>query len=130
MPDWIRCGITAAHTECSATPGDTLNVPELAAIRERLPGIDAMVVHLGGTRVLGVLVTLDDQQGSDLVERTSPTSVVPIHHDDYGVFRSPLSAFVTQMHRRGLADRLRLATPGDTVPLIGASAPTRGADRQ
>ena len=117
-----------ARTARIYVTGDTLNVPELAAIRERFDGIDAMVVHLGGTRVLGVLVTLDDQQGCDLVERISPTSVVPIHHDDYGVFRSPLSAFVTQMRRRGLAERLRIAIPGDTVPLVGAPAATRGTD--
>jgi L-ascorbate metabolism protein UlaG (beta-lactamase superfamily) len=106
-----------ARTARIYVTGDTLNVPELAAIRERFDDIDAMIVHLGGTRVLGVLVTLDDQQGCDLVERISPASVVPIHHDDYGVFRSPLSAFVTQMRRRGLAGRLRIATPGETVPL-------------
>ena len=51
--------------------GDTLDVPELDAVRERFDGIDAMVIHLGGTRVLGVLVTLDDRQGCDLVERIS-----------------------------------------------------------
>jgi L-ascorbate metabolism protein UlaG (beta-lactamase superfamily) len=97
--------------------GDTLDVPQLAAIRERFDDIDAMIVHLGGTRVLGVLVTLDDQQGADLVERISPRSVVPVHHDDYGVFRSPLSAFVAEMRRRGLAGRLRIPAPGDTVTL-------------
>jgi len=38
--------------------------------------------------VVGVLVTLDEQQGCDLAERASPASVVPVHHDGYGVFRS------------------------------------------
>ncbi len=99
--------------------GDTLDVPELDAVRERFDGIDAMVIHLGGTRVLGVLVTLDDRQGCDLVERISPASVLPVHHDDYGVFRSPLSAFVTEMRRRGLTGRLRTFGSGDTVPLPG-----------
>ena len=48
-----------------ATGLDTWQQHELAH------DIDAMIVHLGGTRVLGVLVTLDDQQGCDLVERVS-----------------------------------------------------------
>ena len=47
-------------------------------------------------------------------------SVLPVHHDDYGVFRSPLSAFVTEMRRRGLTGRLRTFGPGDTVPLLDA----------
>lgn len=98
--------------------GDTLDFPGLDAVRRRFDGIDAMVAHLGGTQVLGVLVTLDDRQGCDLVERLDPRSVVPVHHDDYGVFRSPLSAFLTEMRRRGLSGRVRTAAPGDTVPLL------------
>ena len=35
--------------------GDTLMYDEIAEIRRRYPGIDAGVVHLGGTRLLGLL---------------------------------------------------------------------------
>jgi L-ascorbate metabolism protein UlaG (beta-lactamase superfamily) len=97
--------------------GDTLNVPELRAVRERFPDIDVMVAHLGGTRVLGILVTMDDRQGSDLVELMDPGLVVPVHYDDYGVFHSPLSAFVAEMRRRGLTGRLRTVVHGETVEL-------------
>jgi L-ascorbate metabolism protein UlaG (beta-lactamase superfamily) len=103
--------------------GDTLNVPQLGAITERFPDIDVMVTHLGGTKVLGVLVTMDDRQGTDLVERIRPGSVVPVHYDDYGVFRSPLSDFVAEMTRRGHAALLRTVGRGDTVDLF----PTRDA---
>ncbi|HZG91224.1 MAG TPA: MBL fold metallo-hydrolase [Pseudonocardia sp.] len=97
--------------------GDTLNVPELRAVRDRFPDVDVMVAHLGGTRVLGVLVTMDDQQGSDLVDLVEPAAVVPVHHDDYGVFRSPLGDFVAEMHRRGHGPRLRTVPSGGTVGL-------------
>ena len=98
--------------------GDTLNVPRLRGITERFPDVDVMVAHLGGTRVGGVLVTMDDRQGTDLVERIRPRTVVPVHHDDYGVFTSPLSNFVGEMHRRGHAARLRTVDRGATVSLF------------
>jgi L-ascorbate metabolism protein UlaG (beta-lactamase superfamily) len=97
--------------------GDTLNVPELRAVRDRFPDVDVMVAHLGGTRILGVLVTMDDRQGADLVELMEPSSVVPVHYDDYGVFHSPLSAFVAELRRRGQAGRLRTVVHGETIEL-------------
>jgi L-ascorbate metabolism protein UlaG (beta-lactamase superfamily) len=102
--------------------GDTLNVPELRGVRERFPDVDVMVTHLGGTRVLGVLVTMDDEQGTDLVELVEPDAVVPIHFDDYGVFHSPLSAFVARMRRRGHSGRLRTVSHGETVELVARAA--------
>ncbi len=97
--------------------GDTLRVPELRQIRARFPDIDVMITHLGGTRVLGVLVTMDGSQGADLVEMIEPAAVVPVHYDDYGVFRSPLEDFVAELRRRGQDGRLRPVTRGDTVTL-------------
>lgn len=105
--------------------GDTLYLPELARVRERLPGIDVLVAHLGGTRVLGVLVTMDGPQGADLVELVDPRAVVPVHYDDYGVFRSPLSDFTAEMHRRGHAGRLREVRRGDTIDLLALAGGAR-----
>jgi L-ascorbate metabolism protein UlaG (beta-lactamase superfamily) len=97
--------------------GDTLCVPELRAVQERFGEIDVMVAHLGGTRVLGILVTMDGRQGTDLVELLRPGAVVPVHDDDYGVFRSPLADFVAEMRRRGHDALLRTVGRGDTVEL-------------
>lgn len=74
--------------------GDTLCYPWLREVAERRGPIDAMVIHLGGTRALGVLVTMDAGQGVDLVEMIEPAVTVPVHHDDYTVFRSPLQEFL------------------------------------
>jgi L-ascorbate metabolism protein UlaG (beta-lactamase superfamily) len=97
--------------------GDTLCRPWLREVAQRAPGIDVMVTHLGGTRVLGVLVTMDGRQGADLLELVDPAAVVPVHYDDYGVFRSPRSDFVDEVRRRGLGERLRLVERGETLAL-------------
>jgi L-ascorbate metabolism protein UlaG (beta-lactamase superfamily) len=97
--------------------GDTLCVPELREIRERFDGIDVMVTHLGGTRLLGALVTMDAREGADLTEMLAPRIVVPIHYDDYDVFRSPLTHTIDEMRRRGLAERLQVVHRGDTIAL-------------
>lgn len=97
--------------------GDTLNVPELRQIASAYPRLDAAVVHLGGTRILGMLVTMDAQQGTDLIELVRPEVAVPVHYDDYAVFRSPLSDFRDEMARRGGPVEVRYVDRGDTVPL-------------
>ncbi|MEV0153397.1 MBL fold metallo-hydrolase [Micromonospora sp. NPDC050686] len=97
--------------------GDTLHRPLLAGIPERFPDIDAMLIHLGGTRLAGVLLTMDARQGADLVELIRPRLTVPIHYDDYPVFRSPLRHFVDEARRRGLVRAVRTVARGETVPL-------------
>jgi hypothetical protein len=103
--------------------GDVLFRPELAAVGERWPDLDAMVIHLGGTRVFGVLVTMDGPQGMQLVETVRPGLTIPVHYDDYGVFKSPLSDFLGEAHRRGGSERIRPVHRGETIEL-----PLRGGD--
>ena len=97
--------------------GDTLMVDELRAVPERYPDLDAAVVHVGGTKILGMLVTMDAQQGVDLVELVRPGVAVPVHYDDYGVFRSPLSEFRSEAERRLPAGAVQYVERGQTVPL-------------
>ncbi len=97
--------------------GDTLMREELRAIPERYPDLDAAVVHIGGTKILGMLVTMDAQQGVDLVELVRPRVAVPVHYDDYGVFRSPLSDFRREAEQRGPAAAICYVERGQTVPL-------------
>jgi L-ascorbate metabolism protein UlaG (beta-lactamase superfamily) len=98
--------------------GDTLFVDDLRAIPERFPDIDVAILHLGGTTLPGgLMVTMDAGQGADLVEFLRPPVAIPVHNDDYGRFRSPLSAFVDETTRRGLGDLVRVVAPGHTVEL-------------
>jgi L-ascorbate metabolism protein UlaG (beta-lactamase superfamily) len=99
--------------------GDTLTGARVDAVAERFPAIDVAVVHLGGTRVLLHTVTMDDVEGVDFLTRARPLQVVPVHHSDYGVFRSPLSAFITRATTYGWGERLTTVEPGETVSLLG-----------
>jgi L-ascorbate metabolism protein UlaG (beta-lactamase superfamily) len=97
--------------------GDTLYSPTLVEITERCGPLDVAVLHLGGTRLLGLTVTMDDRQGADLLELLAPRVAVPVHHDDYSVFKSPLSAFVETCRSRAVPAQLRVVRRGETVSL-------------
>ncbi|MCO6006121.1 hypothetical protein NE236_14095 [Actinoallomurus purpureus] len=98
--------------------GDTLMYDELAEIPRRYPDIDVGIVHLGGTKVLGaLLVTMDGRQGADWVELVGCRRVVPIHHNDYTAFTSPLSDFDAEVRRRGLDDTVRVLQRGAVIDL-------------
>ncbi len=81
--------------------GDTLLHDRLHEIPERFPGIDLCLIHLGGTRIAGILLTMDASQGVRALQIIQPKAATPIHYDDYTVFKSPLSDF-----KRAAADSL------------------------
>jgi L-ascorbate metabolism protein UlaG (beta-lactamase superfamily) len=93
--------------------GDTLFYDELADIRRRYPDIDLAVIHLGGTRILGILLTMDAAQGVELLRLVEPKAAVPVHYDDYTVFRSPLDDFRSAAEEAGLAVDIRYLARGD-----------------
>ncbi len=97
--------------------GDTLTGDHLDAINERFPDIDVAVVHLGGTKVLTVPVSMDGAQGVDFLRRVKPVQAVPVHYDDYGVFHSPLSEFLSSAEQAGLSPVVIPVARGDSVPL-------------
>ena len=43
---------------------------------------------------------------------------VPVHHDDYRVFRSPLSDFLALAARRNVPTRVRTVARGERVSLV------------
>jgi L-ascorbate metabolism protein UlaG (beta-lactamase superfamily) len=97
--------------------GDTLFRPFLGEVLQRCGPLDALIPHLGGTRALGLTITMDARQGADLVELLKPPVTVPVHHDDYGRFTSPLGDFVAEVGRRELPGELRPVGRGETVSL-------------
>ncbi|MFE0823020.1 MBL fold metallo-hydrolase [Streptomyces sp. NPDC058847] len=87
--------------------GDTLLFDGLDDIARHFPDLDLAVLHLGGTTLPGgFVVTMDGRQGAELARRLDPRLILPVHYDDYSVFRSPLDAFLAEADRKGLADRL------------------------
>jgi L-ascorbate metabolism protein UlaG (beta-lactamase superfamily) len=109
--------------------GDTLTGPHLDEIHVRFPDIDTAVVHLGGTRILLHTVTMDAVQGVDFLDRIRPHEAVPVHHNDYPVFRSRVWDFVRAAHAAG-HDRIRVVKAGQRIDLCprprraGRRAPT------
>jgi L-ascorbate metabolism protein UlaG (beta-lactamase superfamily) len=97
--------------------GDTLTGDHLDEIARRHPDIDLAVMHLGGTRVLLHTVTMDAEQGVDLLRRVGPRQAVPVHYDDYGVFRSPLADFEARAREAGFLQRVRTVRRGETIAL-------------
>jgi L-ascorbate metabolism protein UlaG (beta-lactamase superfamily) len=94
--------------------GDTLLFDQLAEIKQRYVDIDQALVHLGGTRVLGVLVTMDGAQGVGLLKLLTPKVAIPIHYDDYTVFKSPLADFQREVQRATLDTEVRYLRHGET----------------
>jgi L-ascorbate metabolism protein UlaG (beta-lactamase superfamily) len=111
---------TGRHVLRLYITGDTLFHDRLGEIPQRLPEIDLCLIHLGGTRVAGVLLTMDGAQGVRALQVVRPRTAVPIHYDDYGVFRSPLSDFRAAVaSASSLETEIRYVARGDTaaVPL-------------
>ena len=81
--------------------GDTLLVDELAEIGQRHPDIDLCMLHLGGTRIAGILLTMDGKQGVRLLELLRPKDGDPdalrrLHRLQVAARRLPRS----QPHKR------------------------------
>ena len=94
--------------------GDTLIHPELREIPERYPEIDLALLHLGGTRVLGIMVTMDAKQGVEAMRIIDPKAAIPIHYNDYAVFKSPLEDFKQAANEAGFGDRIHYLAHGET----------------
>jgi L-ascorbate metabolism protein UlaG (beta-lactamase superfamily) len=99
--------------------GDTLLYEGLREIARRHPDIDLMLLHLGGTRVLGVMVTMDGRQGARVLRLIRPARAIPIHYDDYTTFKSPLSDFQREVRSAGLEPMVTYVARGAVVPLEG-----------
>jgi len=95
--------------------GDTLIYDDLKTIPQRFPGVDLALLHLGGTRILGVFkVTMDGKDGVQLMQIIQPKKAIPIHYDDYDVFKSPLSDFAREVKAAGLDRQVIYLAHGET----------------
>ncbi|MDN3358110.1 MBL fold metallo-hydrolase [Actinomadura sp. DC4] len=114
----LEFGTTGGETDLRVyISGDTLMHDELREIPRRYPDIDLGIVHLGGTKLLGLAtVTMDGRQGADWTELMHCRRVVPVHYDDYTVFASPLSAYEAACQRRGVAEHVRFVERGTAMP--------------
>jgi L-ascorbate metabolism protein UlaG (beta-lactamase superfamily) len=103
--------------------GDSLVGPHVAEVAQRYPGIDLLVLHLGGTRLFGLTLTMTGEDGASMVQALLPRRAVPVHMDDYGVFTSPPSAFVEAARRAGVGERVTMLERGSVLAL-GPGSPS------
>ena len=60
------------------------------------------------------MVTMDAMQGVEAIEIIAPRTAIPIHLNDYTVFKSPLEDFVKAITEAGLEHKVRYLNHGDT----------------
>lgn len=99
--------------------GDTLVHDDIRNIPQRFPGIDLALLHLGGTRILGLFkVTMDGKDGVQMMQIIQPNKAIPIHYNDYDVFKSPLADFAREVKAAGLDDGVVYLAHGDTYTFM------------
>jgi L-ascorbate metabolism protein UlaG (beta-lactamase superfamily) len=105
--------------------GDTLIHRDLLEIPRRYPNVDLALLHLGGTRVMGILVTMDAAQGIQALRIIRPEMAIPIHYNDYDLFKDPLENFMRAVEQAGLRDKVHYLQHGETYSfaLRAAEAP-------
>lgn len=94
--------------------GDTLMFDELREIPKRYPAIHMGLFHLGGTQIMGVLLTMDAEQGVEALRLINPDEAIPIHYNDYEVFRSPLEDFKRAVEKAGFEYKVRYLAHGES----------------
>jgi L-ascorbate metabolism protein UlaG (beta-lactamase superfamily) len=61
----------------------------LKEIPKRYSDIDVALLHLAGTTVMGIMLTLNGK-GVEMYKIINPKKAIPIHYNDYYVFKSTL----------------------------------------
>jgi L-ascorbate metabolism protein UlaG (beta-lactamase superfamily) len=97
--------------------GDTLMHDGIRDIAGRFGDIGLCLIHLGGTRVAGILLTMDGRQGVQALRMVAPRRAIPVHYDDYALFKSPLSDFRRAAEQAALPTELHYLGRGDTYRL-------------
>jgi L-ascorbate metabolism protein UlaG (beta-lactamase superfamily) len=121
MLDFERDGVRRLRLYVS---GDTLIHRRLREIPARYPDIDVALLHLGGTRIGGVLLTMNGKQGIEALRIVRPRTAIPIHYDDYPLFRSPLGDFQERVRAEGLEQHVHYLARGESFDFrLGLPAP-------
>jgi L-ascorbate metabolism protein UlaG (beta-lactamase superfamily) len=116
-PGSVAVDTTTSPAKRIYITGDTIVYEGLREIPTRAGEIDLALLHLGGTRVMGVTVTMDAEQGLELLRMVEPHAAAAIHYDDYEAFKSPIDDFVTAIREAGLQDRVSVLRRGETRAL-------------
>ena len=64
--------------------------------------------------MLGIMVTMDGKQGVEVIDIVNPRRAIPIHYNDYDVFKSPLSDFEEAVQAAGMEHRVHYLQHGES----------------
>jgi L-ascorbate metabolism protein UlaG (beta-lactamase superfamily) len=103
--------------------GDTTFHEGLRRIPELHPDIDVALLHLGGSQVLGMRLTMDGADGLQMLRILGARHTIPIHFDDYDTFGSSLDEFRDAVRAAGLEAGVRYLERGDTWEFRPVRAP-------
>jgi L-ascorbate metabolism protein UlaG (beta-lactamase superfamily) len=93
--------------------GDTLLFDDIGEIPQRYPDIDLALLHLGGERLLSlVTVSMTGADGVRMMQLVAPRVTIPVHMDDYGIYKSPLADFDKALRAAGMGDKAVLLQRG------------------
>lgn len=95
--------------------GDTLLHDDLDEIPQRYPDIDLGVFHGGGTRIAGITLTMTGPQVVEAIELIDPDHAVPVHRDDYTVFKSGTDDLAAALDRARLRTEVHILDHGDSM---------------
>jgi L-ascorbate metabolism protein UlaG (beta-lactamase superfamily) len=94
--------------------GDTMVFDDIKEIPKRYPDIDLALLHLGGTTIMGILLTMDAKEGLEMFNIINPKKAIPIHYNDYDVFKSSIEDFKTKVKEAGIEDHVFYLKHGET----------------
>lgn len=118
MLEFVRPDGTVAYRMYIS--GDTLMYDEIEEIASRYPDIDLALLHLGGTRILNlVMVTMDGEQGVRMLKMVAPRHAIPVHYNDYDIFKSPIEDFQQRVREAGLREKVTYLRHGERYSFHG-----------
>jgi L-ascorbate metabolism protein UlaG (beta-lactamase superfamily) len=103
--------------------GDTILIDSLEDIPRRYPDIDLGLIHTGGTTFLVTVVTMTGEQAVKAVEITKPHTAIPIHYNDFSVFRSGLDDFKTAAQASATSTEFVYLAHGETYTFKPTTSP-------
>jgi L-ascorbate metabolism protein UlaG (beta-lactamase superfamily) len=94
--------------------GDTMVFNDIKDISKRFPNVDIALLHLGGTTIMGIMVTMDAKEGVKMFKLVEPKKAIPIHYNDYDVFKSSIEDFKKEITENGLGERIHYLNHGES----------------
>jgi L-ascorbate metabolism protein UlaG (beta-lactamase superfamily) len=117
--------------------GDTVWFDELNQLAQEVPGVDLLLLHLGGVGKDGPwgLMTLDAAEATRVVLVTRPRTVIPVHHSTFSHYVEPISEFAQMVRASDYTGQLAVLDEGqswtsDPHSLGGPSGPVTSVTRE